>query len=132
MQDFFNTHDQLARHLGIKVLEASQGQAQAQMEIRPEHKNGLDMVHGGAIFTLADLAFAAASNSRGRSAVAINAHISYLKSAHSGILRAEAQEVSMGPKLASYTVHVYDQAGEVCAVFQGMVYRKQVELSQLK
>lgn len=130
MQDFFNTRDQLARHLGIKVLHAEQGRAQAQMEIRPEHKNGLDIVHGGAIFTLADLAFAAASNSRGRAAVAINANISYLKAAQSGVLLAEAQEVSLGSKLASYTVHVYDQQDQVCAVFQGMVYRKQAALAE--
>ncbi|MFP4629832.1 MAG: PaaI family thioesterase [Desulfohalobiaceae bacterium] len=130
MQDFFNTHDQLARHLGIRVLQASQGQALAQMEIRPEHKNGLDMVHGGAIFTLADLAFAAASNSRGRAAVAINSHISFLKPVYNGLLRAEAREVSLSHKLASYTVHIYDQEGETCAVFQGMVYRKQTTLKE--
>lgn len=132
IEDFFNTHDQLARHLGIKVMHAGQGQAQAKMELKPEHKNGLHMAHGGAIFCLADLAFAAASNSRGRAAVAINAHISYLKAVHSGLLRAEAKEVSLGAKLASYTVHIYDHQDELCAIFQGMVYRKQAELSQLE
>ncbi len=129
LKEFFNTKDQLARHMGIEVLQAEEGYAVAQMELRSEHTNGLDMAHGGAIFTLADLAFAAASNARGRPAVAVNVNISFIKAVYSGLLRAEARETSLGNKLATYTVNVYDQAEDLCALFQGMVYRKKKKKS---
>ena len=101
------------------------------MKITPEHLNGLGIVHGGAIFTLADFTFAAASNSRGNVAVAINANISYMKSASSGILFADAKEISINHKLGTYTIDVTNEAGELIAVFQGMVYRKKEKLDQL-
>ena len=88
------------------------------------HLNSHGTVHGGAIFTLADAAFALASNSHGIPAAAINASISYMKSARSGTLFADAVEYSKNPKLATYTVDVTDERGEKIAIFQGMVYRK--------
>jgi acyl-CoA thioesterase len=91
------------------------------------HKNSHGTVHGGAIFTLADTAFALASNSHGIPAAAINAHISYVKAATSGTLYAVAEEFSVNPKIATYTVTVTDDTGEKIALFQGMVYRKTPE-----
>lgn len=125
---FFNTHDTYAKFLGIEVLEVRQGYARAQLDIKDHHKNGLRIAHGGAIFSLADLAFAAASNSYNTPAVAINVNISYLKAETGGLLTAEAFENSCGPKLASYTINVTNEDGELCALFQGMVYRKKGKL----
>ncbi|HUT31694.1 MAG TPA: PaaI family thioesterase [Sedimentisphaerales bacterium] len=120
----FVKKDKFAVHCGIELLEVSQGRARAKMHIEKHHVNGVGLVQGGAIFTLADLAFAAASNSHGTVAVAINASISFLKGATKGTLFADAREVSINPKLASYNIDVTDDAGEIIAVFQGMVYRK--------
>lgn len=127
IKEFFNSKDIFAKHLGIEVTELRAGYARTHMTIKPEHRNSLNIVHGGAIFSLADLAFAAASNSHGTAAVAINVNISYLKPIKSNELVAEAKENSCGTKLASYTIHIYDEE-EVCAVFQGMAYRKKEEL----
>jgi acyl-CoA thioesterase len=121
--DFF-ANDRFARHSGIELLEIAAGRAKARMVIRDSHLNGLDLVQGGAIFTLADLAFAAASNSHGTVTVAINANICFVKAATQGVLYAEAAEVSRNPKLATYSIKVTDDAGEIIALFEGMVYRK--------
>jgi len=118
------SNDRFAEHCGVELLEISQGRAKAKLDIGPHHLNGVDIVHGGAIFALADLVFAAASNSHGTVAVAINASISYLKAARKGTLFAEAKEVSLNPKLATYTIDVTDDSGDRIAVFQGTVYRK--------
>jgi hypothetical protein len=75
------------------------------------------------------LAFAAASNSHGTVAVAINASIWYVKAGLSGTLFANAREVSLNPKLATYSIEVTDDAGEIIAVFEGMVYRKKQTIS---
>ncbi len=120
----FFEKDTFARHAGIDLLEVGPGRARVRMEIRKMHANSHGTVHGGAIYTLADAAFALASNSHGIPAAAINATIAYMKSARSGTLYAEATEFSRNPKLATYTVEVTDDSGEKIALFQGMVYRR--------
>jgi acyl-CoA thioesterase len=122
--DQFFRDDTFAKDAGIALLDASLGRARVKMEISDRHLNSHGTVHGGVIFTLADTAFAVASNSHGIPAAAISAHISYMKSASSGTLYADAVEFARNPKLATYTVEVTDGAGERIALFQGMVYRK--------
>ncbi len=126
---FFREHDKFAGHSGIELLEISKGRAKAMMKIKKHHLNAVGSVHGGAIFTLADYVFAAASNSHGTVAVAINVSISYLKAASKGCLFAQADETAINPKLASYTVNVTDEQGDLIAIFQGMVYRKKDNIS---
>jgi acyl-CoA thioesterase len=121
----FFTGDLYAKHSGIELLSVSPGHAIAQMPIQAHHLNAVGSVQGGAIFTLADFAFAAASNAHGKVAVAINVSITYMKAVSSGTLRAEAREVSVNPKLGSYTVNITDQHDALIAVFQGLVYRKE-------
>jgi acyl-CoA thioesterase len=123
IQAFFRK-DLFAGFVGIELIEAGEGRARARLAISDRHRNGLGLVHGGAIFTLADLAFAAAVNSRGRVAVAIHCSISYLKAAAGDVLFAEAEEVSCGPKIAAYTIRITDGSGELISLFQGMAYRK--------
>jgi len=118
------TRDRFAELVGIERLEVSEGRAVARLAIQERHLNTIRTVHGGAIFALADLAFAAASNSYGTVAVGINVSISYMKAATDGVLTAEAREVSANSRLAAYTVEVKNEQGELVAIFQGMVYRK--------
>jgi acyl-CoA thioesterase len=124
LKQFFSTNDLFARHSGIELLDVRLGWAKASMKIEPFHCNAAGTVHGGAIFTLADFAFAVASNSHGTLAMGINTSVSFVKAALKGTLYAEATEQSKGPKLASYLVMITDDAGDVVAIFQGMVYRK--------
>jgi acyl-CoA thioesterase len=120
----FLSKDRFAAMLGIELIEAANGKARAKLEIKENHLNALDIAQGGAIFSLADLAFAAASNSYGNIAVAINANISFVKSAGKGTLYAEAFETSRNFKIATYTINITNSEGDLIASFQGMVYRK--------
>jgi acyl-CoA thioesterase len=124
----FFDRDQFAKHAGIELVEVSPGRATARMRLEPKHWNGVNIAHGGALFTLADFAFAAASNSHGTVAVAINAHITFMKAASDGVLTAEAREISKNFKLGSYTIEIRDEQGDLVALFQGMVYRKSDKL----
>lgn len=124
LMEFFSAADKFARHSGIELVDAGPGWAKASMKIEPFHFNGAGTVHGGAIFTLADFAFAVASNSHGAMAMGISTSVNFVKAATGGTLYAEASEQSKGPKLASYSVMITDDAGDVVAVFQGMAYRK--------
>ncbi len=120
----FVENDQYAKHLGIEMLEYGQGRAKAWMEVKQHHLNSAGMLHGGAIFSLADAVFSAASNSHGTLAVAINVSISFFKAVKTGSLTAMAEEVSFNPRLATYLITVLDEAGNKIALFQGTVYRK--------
>ena len=121
---FIIEQDKFAEYVGIELMEVKEGWAKAKMEINKNHLNGIGTVHGGAIFTLADFTFAVAANSYGNVTVAINANISFMKAAKSGTLFAKAEEISINPKLGTYTITITDDAGELIAIFQGMAYRK--------
>lgn len=124
LKEFFSVNDLFARHNNIELLEAEEGRALACMKIEPYHFNGAGTVHGGAIFTLADFAFAVASNSHGKLAMGISTSVNFVKAPVKGVLYAEATEQSLNPKLGSYSVIVTDADKETVAIFQGMVYRK--------
>lgn len=126
--NFFKANDQFARHCGIELLSAGLGCARAKMPIQSWHLNGAKTVHGGAIFTLADFVFAVAVNSHGNLAMGINTHTAFLNAATSGILYAQASEISLNPKLATYDVQVVDGDDRLIARFQGTAYRKNVAL----
>ena len=131
VQAFFNRSDAFAHHNGMSITQVGEGYARAEMELQPYHLNAAQTVHGGALFTLADFAFAAASNARGQLALSINSSISIFKGAQRGKLVAEAREVSSSPRLASFEVSIRDESGTLLATFQGMVYRKSVSLESL-
>jgi acyl-CoA thioesterase len=124
----FSKNDTFAEHVGIELLEVSKGKAKAKLEITEKHLNSFKTVHGGVIFSLADFVFAVAANSHGTVAMAINVSISYMKAVTEGTLFAEAEEVSLNPKLGTYSVCVTDERGDLVATFQGMTYRKKEKI----
>ncbi|MFP4039115.1 MAG: PaaI family thioesterase [Desulfosudaceae bacterium] len=118
-------NDRFARYIGLRLVEVVIGYARAEMIVDDNHLNGLGLAHGGAVFSLADLAFAAASNSHGVDAVAINVNMAYFKASRPGDhLTAEAEELSLSRKLGTYQITVTNQSGERVAVMQGTTYRK--------
>jgi acyl-CoA thioesterase len=121
-------NDRFAALANVELLTVSSGHATAKMVLQPHHLNGLKTIQGGAIFTLADFAFAAACNSHGTVAVALNVSITFMKAATTGTLWAEAREVSKNFKVGSYVVEVKDDQGDLVATFQGLAYRKKDKL----
>jgi len=126
-RDFF-ANDRYAALSGIEIVEAGKGYCKTRLLIKDKHLNAANVVQGGAIFTLADLAFAVASNSHGQLALAINVNISFLRATSTGTLYAIATEVGDPKQLGAYDVLVTDEQGEVIARFNGMVYRKKQKL----
>ena len=116
--------DRFAAFVGIKLIEVRPGYAKASLVLSENHLNAVGIVQGGVIFTLADFAFAAASNSRGQVSLGINANISYFRAPQGKILTAVATETFLNPKLANYTVEIFDGTEGIVAQFTGMVYRK--------
>lgn len=116
--------DKFALFSGIELLEVGSGFAKARMEIKEVHHNGYGVCQGGAIFTLADLAFAAATNSHGRLTLSIQSNIQFFKNEASGYLYAEAKEIFNHKRLSGCDVKVTNESGELIATFNGTGYRK--------
>lgn len=117
-------NDRFAAYVGIELKEMRPGYALVDMDVEEKHLNGLDMIQGGVIFTLADFAFAAASNAGGQVTVGINVSVSYLKASKGKKLRAIAQEVAASRRIGNYKIDVYDENNDHIAQLIAIGYRK--------
>jgi acyl-CoA thioesterase len=118
----FFRRDRFAAATGIRLVSCGPGRAVARMTLRDEHMNGVDVAQGGAIFTLADFAFAVACNTRGPVALAIDVSISFLAATRRGRLTATAREVSRSARLSRVEVEVHDAKGNAVALFHGTAF----------
>lgn len=118
--------DPFSNHLGATIEVVEPGYSRVSLTVTEAMTNFHGMTHGGVIFSLGDIAFAAASNSHGQTAVALNVSISFLRATKAGDrLIAEAREQHLGGPTALYEITVTDQpSGQVVARSQAMVYRK--------
>ena len=112
----------------VVIEEIGENYCRCSMEVKDKHLNISNNVQGGAIFTLADSAFAVSSNigyiERGENLVAIgqSASISYLKAISSGTLYAEGRRIGGGKKMALYRMDVTDEQGNIVATMNGHAY----------
>ncbi len=127
LKEFFK-NDRYAALSGVELLEVSEGYALARMEIKECHLNAGNSVQGGAIFTLGDLAFAAAVNACGRAAVSLQTSIYYHKGISAGTLFAEAKAIRVGKTTGTFDVPIRDQDGELIATFVATAYRMDTQL----
>ena len=118
--------DPFANNLGATVETIEPGHSRVSLTVTEDMVNFHGMIHGGIIFSVSDIAFAAASNSHGQTAVALNVNISFLRACKPGDqLVAEAIEQHAAGPTALYDISVIDkQTGELVAQSQDLVYRK--------
>jgi acyl-CoA thioesterase len=116
--------DPYAGFLGIQVDEAGEGYALCSVVIREEMFNFLGVVHGGFIFSLADVAFAAASNSDYLPSLALDVSGSFFRTARVGDrITAEARLIHTTRRTGVYEMEVMNGSRRI-ARFSGTVFRK--------
>ena len=109
--------------LGVEIVEVGVGTAQAVLTATEEHTNKHGFVHGGLLYSLADIAFEFASNSHQADAVGITTNMQFHRAVSPGDqLVAMAREIHLGRKLATYLIEVTCE-NKVVASFTGTVYR---------
>ena len=127
--DHLNSGDHFASGIGAKLVEIRPGYARAELTVEDRHINGAGVCQGGVMYTLADLSFAAVTNSHGFVALGISNTITFMKSAKLGeTIKAECTEVLDHHKLPYCDIHVTNQNGELLAVMTGLAYRLKAEL----
>lgn len=117
--------DPYCETLGIDLRELEPGRAVTALEVTESMSNFHGTPHGGAVYSLADAAFAAASNSHGDTAVALETNVSYLDAVDVGAtLVATAEETHLTRRTGEYEVVVTEEGtGDRVATFRGRVYR---------
>ena len=126
--DYLNEYDRFAAAAGAQVVEIGDGFARAEMTVAEMHVNGAHVCQGGAIFTLADLAFAAAVNSGGQMTVGTSNNITFIRSAVKGDHLIALARVEDHHKLPFCEIKVTNDRGELVAMMTGSAYRRRQTL----
>ena len=84
-KDFFMKYNH------IELVSWERDHAVFKLTIQEESRNAFGMVHGGAIYSLADCATSFAAHTDGRDYVTQNAVLSYINNQSDGILFADAR-----------------------------------------
>ena len=128
-QKAINDHiqnDKFANYLGAAVEIVAPGHSRVSLKINETMTNFHGTTHGGIIFSISDMAFAAACNSHGKVAVALNVSICFLIPSYPGDhLVAEAKEQHRGRRTSLYNINVYNKdTGKLIAKSQDQAYIK--------
>lgn len=117
--------DVVALDLGVELREAALGNVVVTLDVAERHLGSLGQLHGGVLFTLADVAMSYAGNSRGGTSMAIHAAIDFVDGAALGdVLVATATEQSLRGKAGIYDVAIRSGADDrLIATFRGNTLR---------
>ncbi|MBR0163123.1 MAG: PaaI family thioesterase [Lachnospiraceae bacterium] len=114
--EFRNRYNRFAVILGAKIIEMKEGYARCEMPVREDFYNPNHSVHGGVIFSLADITSGAAASSYGMRMTTMDATISFTAPAISSrVLYGEAKEVKRGKTVQVYDVWITDDLGKLIA-----------------
>lgn len=108
--------DRFAAVNGMRIEALADGESICSMDVGPDHRNAMGGIMGGAIYTLADLAFAVAANQEHSPTVALEAKINYLTASKGEHLTARARCVKSGKSTSVFEVTVTDELGKDVAL----------------
>jgi acyl-CoA thioesterase len=115
--------DGFARGMGAELDDWGGGWSRVGWTPSAEHLNFGGVVHGGAVFGVGDYAFAVASNSWGRVAVALSVEVQFLRGVQPDTpLVAEGHERSRSRRTGAYLIEVRGPE-QLVASLHAMVYR---------
>lgn len=117
-------NDRFATENGMVIDEIGDGYAKCSLLLADRHRNALGAVMGGASFTLADFAFAVASNWQKVGMVSLSSNIAYLGAAKGERLIAEAVCVKEGRSTSYFRIDVQDELGNPVAAVTTTGFRK--------
>ncbi len=116
--------DKLLKMYNIKIDEYDSGYARVSMTVNESHTNAAGVCHGGVIFSLADVAFALASNSHGTLALAIEISISFIGAVKPGTrIIATCKEKHKGRTTGVYSIEITDESGKLISLLKATAFR---------
>ena len=103
------------RHNLIEMESVERDRAVFRLTIRPESKNPYGMIHGGAIYTLADNATGTAAHTDGRYYVTQTSALHFLRNQSEGTVRATATVRHRGRSTVLTAVDITGDDGKLIA-----------------
>jgi acyl-CoA thioesterase len=122
-QKKFNGDLFATKMVGVQLMDVREGYAKCALPLVPEHRNAVGGVMGGAIFTLADFAFAVAANTGRPDTVSISSNVSFLNGVKGNTLYAETFCEKDGARTCTYRIEVTDELDTQVAVVMIMGMR---------
>ena len=116
--------DRYATESGAVIDEIGDHYAKCSLKLGELHKNAMGGVMGGVPFTLADFAFAVASNWQEPGSVSLSSNMTFLGTAKGECLIAEARCVKNGRTTSYYRIDVTDELGNPVAAVTTTGYHK--------
>lgn len=104
--------EQAENNVGIRYVEAKDGFARAELELKPEHFNYMGIVYGGVLYHLGDLTSGIAFMSRGGRGVTVTGEMQYLNSASASRCKklvCEARVLKYGRRIAFVQAELMDE-----------------------
>ena len=122
VREYFK-NDKFATNAGMQVEEFSDDEVICSVELTDDHRNANGGIMGGAIFTLADLAFAVLVNNIHKPSVAAQVSINYLSGTKGKKLYARSSCIKTGRSTTVASVDIYDELGTKVALFTGTAFK---------
>ncbi|MCD8146032.1 MAG: PaaI family thioesterase [Clostridiales bacterium] len=111
--------NQFIRLCGIQLLEDPEGRYYAQVQVTPQIHNPYSIVHGGLLYTMADMVAGATARQHGQHPVTLDSNMHFLRNVSSGVLTARAEVVRAGGSVAVLRARVYGGKGEALLLAEG-------------
>ncbi|MCD8335610.1 MAG: PaaI family thioesterase [Clostridiales bacterium] len=92
--------NQFIKLCGIQLLEDPEGSYYAQARVTPQVHNPYGIVHGGLLYTMADMVSGATARQYGPHPVTLDSDLHFLRNVSSGTLTARAEPVRVGGSVA--------------------------------
>lgn len=111
IREKFRSDTYASQTTGIVITDAQKGYGRVELELDERHVNGQGGVMGGAIFTLADYAFAVASNTGQECTVTVDTSIHFMSAPKGKKLIAESRALKSGRTLCYFQTEITDELG---------------------
>lgn len=115
-RNFFYNDVYAMQTTGIELDAIDINYSKCSLKLDKKHLNAVGKVMGGVFFTIADFAFAVATNSNENWTVTTNSQINYLSQVKGDTLIAECKQIKEGKTLCTYEIRIEDNTGTLVAI----------------
>ncbi|WP_164169906.1 PaaI family thioesterase [Ruminococcus flavefaciens] len=110
--------DRFATEMGAVIDELGDHYSKCSLVLNEHHRNAVGGIMGGVYFTLADFAFAVASNWQQAGVVGLNCDASFIGVPKTERIIAEARLIKDGRTICCYNVDIRDELGNPVAAVE--------------
>lgn len=115
LKQYRNRANAFANYIGFQIDKLDEGYAEGRMKLSKEHRNPIGSVHGGCLYTCADVAGGTAASTYGDRVTTLDSTIQYLRPGllDSTELIATGKVLKRGRRAIVSQIEIKDQNGKL-------------------